>query len=345
MSVIAILGAGGWGTALAVMSCGCGAQVRLWSARERDLEDIRRDGEHKRLLPGVKVPAAVALTGDLAACVAGAEAVVLVVPSFAVRETAAKLRGLLRPGQIVVNAAKGLEEESLKRLSQVIAEELPGSPVVILSGPSHAEEVSRGIPTAVVAASASREAAERVQDLLMNPALRIYVNPDVVGVELGGAFKNVIALAAGICDGLGLGDNSKAALMTRGITEMARLGVALGGCAQTFAGLTGIGDLIVTCTSMHSRNRRAGILIGEGLAPQQAVERVGSTVEGYRTARAVYRLSREAGIEMPIVAECYRVLYEGKDPRRAVTELMQRQKKHELEEAWVPAPGWGRERS
>ncbi|MDR3645694.1 MAG: NAD(P)-dependent glycerol-3-phosphate dehydrogenase, partial [Clostridia bacterium] len=293
MPSVFILGAGGWGTALAVMCVKNGHSVALWSPFKEELEAILRDGENTKLLPGVPVPADIGLTGSLDG-VASADAVVLAVPSFAVRETARRLKGLLKPGSVVVNVAKGLEEDTLRRLSEAIAEELPGCRVAVLSGPSHAEEVSRGVPTAVVSASKSKHTALFVQQLFMTPSFRIYVNNDIVGVELGGALKNIIALAAGICDGLGLGDNTKAALMTRGITEMARLGVALGGSAQTFAGLAGIGDLIVTCTSMHSRNRRAGIFIGEGLSAKQAIEKVGMTVEGYRTTLAAYKLSQRA---------------------------------------------------
>ncbi len=339
MSKVAILGSGGWGTALAVMCSACGHDVSLWSPFQSELDTIKHDGENKKLLPGVVVPETINLTTD-AAVVKGADVVVFAVPSFAVRETAKRIAGLVTPEQIVVNVAKGLEEDSLKRLSQVIAEELPVQKIVVLSGPSHAEEVSRGIPTAIVAASASKEAANKVQDTFMGPNFRIYVNPDVVGVELGAALKNIIALAAGICDGLGLGDNTKAALMTRGITEMARLGVAMGGSAQTFAGLAGIGDLIVTCTSMHSRNRRAGIYIGEGLSVDKAIEKVGMTVEGYKTTHAAYCLSQKSGVEMPIVDECYRVLYEGKNPREAIKDLMQRAKKHEIEDAWMSGTNW-----
>lgn len=335
MSRIAVFGAGGWGTALSVMCCTCGHEVSLWSPFEKEIEALRADGENKRLLPGVLVPKEIRLTTDVSSG-KGADLIVFAVPSFAVRETAKRLSGVLLPGQVLVNVAKGLEEDSLKRLSQVIGEELPKARAVVLSGPSHAEEVSRGVPTAVVAASASGEAASAVQETFMNPNFRIYVNSDVVGVELGAALKNVIALAAGICDGLKLGDNTKAALMTRGITEMARLGVAMGGAAQTFAGLTGIGDLIVTCTSMHSRNRRAGIFIGQGLKPEEAIEKVGMVVEGYKTTHAAYRLSKEAGVEMPIVNECYEVLYGGKDPMNAIKDLMQRKKKHEIEDLWVP---------
>lgn len=329
-----ICGAGGWGTALAVMCFGQGNRVTLWSPFEKDLAAVRDDGENRRLLPGVAVPPEIRLTSDLSGA-RQADLIILAVPSFAVRETAAKLKDIAPEGAVVVNVAKGIEEGTLLRLSEVIAQELPYVKVVALSGPSHAEEVSRGVPTALVAASVSKEAAVYAQDTLMNKDFRIYANPDIVGVELGGALKNVIALAAGVCDGLGLGDNTAAALMTRGITEMARLGVRLGASSQTFAGLSGIGDLIVTCTSRHSRNRRAGIFIGEGMSAQDAVAKVGMTVEGYWTTRAAYRLSLRAGVEMPIVGECYRVLFEGKDPKQAIRDLMGRSKKHETEQTWM----------
>lgn len=339
MSSVTILGSGGWGTALAIMCSKYGHKVRLWSAFPEELDKIRQDGENTKLLPGVPVPKDIELTGDICS-VKEADIIVFAVPSFAVRQTANRLSGHIKPGQVIVNVAKGIDEENLIRLSEVIEEQLPGAEIVALSGPSHAEEVSRGQPTTVVAASKSKHAALLVQDCFMNPTFRIYVNPDIIGVELGGALKNVIALAAGICDGLGLGDNTKAALMTRGITEMARLGVALGGSAQTLAGLTGIGDLIVTCTSMHSRNRRAGIFIGQGLKPSEAIQKVGMTVEGYNTTRAAYLLAQKAGIEMPIVEQCYHVLFENKDPNTAVMELMQRQKRHEIEDSWIKGMKW-----
>jgi glycerol-3-phosphate dehydrogenase (NAD(P)+) len=335
MSKIAVFGSGGWGTALAIMCCANGHEVSLWSPFEAELEAIRRDGENKKLLPGVKVPSNINLTTDINIA-ADADFIVFAVPSFAVRATAKKLAGIVKPEQIIVNVAKGLEEDSLKRLSQVLGEELPQAHIVVLSGPSHAEEVSRGVPTTVVAASSHKEAAVAVQEVFMNPNFRIYISYDVVGVELGAALKNVIALAAGICDGLKLGDNTKAALMTRGIHEMARLGIASGGESATFAGLSGIGDLIVTCTSVHSRNRRAGVYIGEGIPALEAIEKVGMIVEGYKTTHAAYCLSKEAGVEMPIVNECYHVLFEGKDPCQAIKDLMQRKMKHEIEDLFIP---------
>jgi glycerol-3-phosphate dehydrogenase (NAD(P)+) len=333
MSNISILGAG-WGTAIAIMCVNNGHNVSLWSPFTEEIETIRRDGEHKKLLPGVKVPTQINLTNDISN-VKNADVVVFATPSFAIRQTAKLIKDYIRTSTVITCVAKGLEENSLKRLSEVIEEELPNNKVVVLSGPSHAEEVSRGVPTTVVAASRDIDSALFVQDTFMNPKFRIYSNPDIIGVELGGALKNSIALAAGVCDGLKLGDNTKAALMTRGIAEMARLGVAMGGSLQTFAGLSGIGDLIVTCTSMHSRNRRAGIFIGEGMTAKQAIDAVGMTVEGYRTTHAAFELSRKMNVEMPIVTECYKVLFEDKKPDIAIADLMGREKKHENEDQWL----------
>ena len=326
MADIAVIGAGGWGTALAVMADKYGNRVSLWSPFEEEVTAIRRHDEHKKLLPGVAVPPSIRLKK--------ADLVVLAVPSFAVRKTAARLADVIRPGTIIANAGKGLEDTTLKRFSQVIAEAVPAARVAVLSGPSHAEEVARGVPTTVVSASEDVATAEEVQERLMNPSFRIYVNQDVTGVELGGALKNVIALAAGVVDGLDMGDNTKAALMTRGLAEMARLGVALGAHTDTFAGLAGMGDLIVTCGSMHSRNRRAGILIGQGIPPEDAVRTVG-TVEGYLAARAAWSLAQQAGVDMPITEQCYRVCYEGQSPKAALYALMGRPKKHESETGWM----------
>lgn len=330
---IAVLGTGGWGTALAVMADRYGGKVTLWSPFVDDITYIRRYDENKKLLPGVAVPPSIRLTTDLS-CAADADLVIFAVPSFAIRETAEKLAPVLKSGALLVNAGKGLEARTHRRFSEVLAEVLPSARIVVLSGPSHAEEVARDVPTSVISASKDVEAAERVQELLMNPRFRIYVNADVTGVELGGALKNVIALAAGICDGLEVGDNTKAALMTRGLTEMARLGTALGARTETFAGLSGMGDLIVTCGSMHSRNRRAGILIGQGHPPEEAVRLVG-TVEGYHAALAGWELSRSAHVEMPITEQCYRICYEGQSADGAIQSLMERPKRHEMERLWA----------
>ncbi len=329
MANIAVFGAGGWGTALAVMSNRHGHTVKLWSPFEEEIASIRRHGQHRKLLPDIAVDPSICLTCD-AAVAAEADLVILAVPSFAIADTAARLRPYLKPGAVVANAGKGLEEKTYRRFTEVIAEALPGIRAVALSGPSHAEEVGRGIPTVVVSASQDLEAATYVQDLLMNPAFRIYTVQDVIGVELGGALKNVIALAAGICDGYGMGDNTKAALMTRGLTEIARLGVKMGADPATFFGLSGMGDLIVTCGSMHSRNRRAGMLIGEGIPPAEAVKRIG-TVEGYLVAGTAHELAQKMGVDMPIAEACYRICYENYPLSEAVQALMTRPGKHEQE--------------
>ena len=334
MAKISVLGAGGFGIALSVMCNRMGHSVTMWSAFPAEIAAIVRDGQNLRLLPKVKIPKEIRLTGELSDVV-GSDLVILAVPSFAIRETGQKLAPLLPEGALIVSVAKGLEVKTHNRLSEVLEQELPGRRIVVLSGPSHAEEVATGIPTTVVVASGDREAAETVQDLLMNPTLRLYVSDDLKGVEFGGALKNVIALAAGVCDGLRLGDNAKAALMTRGITEIARLGVAMGAQRDTFGGLSGVGDLIVTCTSEHSRNHRAGVFIGQGNTARQALEKVGMTVEGYLATKAAYELAQGAGVTMPIVTECYRVLYEEKSPRDAISDLMGRPRRHESETIWL----------
>jgi len=333
MAVITVLGSGGWGTALALMAHREGHTVNLWSPFQEEVDEIRRHGEHKKLLPGVPVPPTMTLTTDMA-CAAGSDAVIMAVPSFAVGSTAQKLRGVIADGTLIVNVSKGLEDNTHRRFTQVIADAIPTARVVALTGPSHAEEVARGVPTSIVCASEDIGAAEEAQELLMNSRFRIYVTDDVIGAELGGALKNVIALAAGICDGLSMGDNAKAALMTRGLAEVARLGTALGARAETFAGLSGMGDLIVTCGSMHSRNRRAGMLIGGGKSPAQAVEEVG-TVEGYFAAAAAYSLARSMGVDMPITEQCYRICYENSKPTEALSALMERPMRHETEALWL----------
>ena len=331
---IAVLGSGGWGTALALVLLENGHDVTLWSYTEEESRVLRETRENP-MLKGVPLPEAMALTSDMA-CIKECKVVILATPSFAIRTTARAVNPLLDEGAVLVCVSKGIEKDTSLTLTDVIEEETGGGyPVVALCGPSHAEEVGRGVPTTVVSASRSREAAELVQDLFMNRRFRVYASGDVVGVELGAALKNVIALCAGISDGMGFGDNTKAALMTRGLTEIARLGVALGGRQETFAGLSGVGDLIVTCTSMHSRNRRAGILIGRGMDPEQAVKQIGAVVEGYYAAVTARALAQKTGVEMPITEAAYQVLYNGKDPRVAITELMTRAKKHELEDSWV----------
>ena len=331
---VAVIGSGGWGTALAMLLLENGNDVTLWSYAEEESKVLRETGENP-MLKGVPLPKELKLTTDLD-CVAGCGVVVLATPSFAVRSTARQMAPHLTAGTVVVSVSKGIEKETSTTLTEAIHEELgPDYPVVALSGPSHAEEVGRGVPTAVVSASKDQKAAELVQDLFMSPRFRVYASDDVTGVELAAALKNVIALCAGCCDGMGCGDNTKAALMTRGLTEIARLGVAMGGRKETFAGLAGVGDLIVTCTSMHSRNRRCGILIGKGMEPAQAVKEIGAVVEGYYAAANAKTLADKLGVEMPIAAAAYEVLYHGKDPKVVLQELMTREKKHEIEDSWV----------
>lgn len=334
MAKMTILGAGGFGTSLAVTLHKYGHEVVLWSAYEEELTAIHRHGENKRLLPGIMVDQSIAMTTD-PACVAGADLVLFAVPSFAVRQVCGQVKAHLASNQILANVGKGFEESTGKRLSQVMAEECPDNPIVAVSGPSHAEEIARGVPTTLVASCVDHSVAEQVQDLLGNTNLRVYINDDVVGVEIGGALKNIIAVCAGICDGLELGDNSKAALMTRGIAEISRLGVAMGAKVGTFAGLTGFGDLIVTCTSMHSRNRRAGILIGQGLSADEAIARVGMTVEGCMACRAAYKLAKQYDVDMPIVQQLHAILTENKDIKLALGDLMNRPQKHEVEDIWM----------
>lgn len=334
MAKVWIMGAGGFGVALAVMCAGNGHQVTAYSPFQQEIETLLRDGEHKKLLPGVKLPANLALTWELPDTVK-TDLVIVATPSFAVRTACQSLAGKLDRKTIVSCVAKGFDKDTLETMTDVMADELPNNPIVAISGPSHAEEVGRGVPTTVVAASRSRTAAEFVQDTLMCPTLRIYVNDDVIGVELGGALKNVIALAAGVADGLKIGDNAVAALMTRGITEIARLGVAMGAQAETFAGLSGIGDLIVTCTSMHSRNHRAGILIGQGKTAEEAVKAIGMTVEGYTATECAHKLAKKYNVVMPIMEQVYEVLYHGKKPQDAIHDLMERPKRHESEYIWL----------
>ena len=330
---ITVLGSGGWGTALALLLLENGHEVTLWSYTEEESRVLRETRENP-MLKGVPLPETMGLTTDMGA-VKGCGAVVMATPSFAVRATAAKLKQLADPGTIVISVSKGIEKDTSLRLSQVIEEELQGHcPVVVLSGPSHAEEVGRHIPTGVVAAADRLADAELVQDLFMNKRFRVYTSDDRIGTEICAALKNVIALCAGCTDGMGCGDNTKALLMTRGLAEMARLGVALGGRKDTFTGLAGVGDLIVTCTSMHSRNRRCGILIGQGRPVAQALEEIGAVVEGYYAAANARTLAQKAGVEMPISQAAYEVLYEGRDPKLVVTDLMGRAKRSELEESW-----------
>lgn len=331
MAKISVLGCGGWGSAVAIMLAGNGHEVSLWSKFPEEIELLKKDREHKKLLPGIIFPESVQLTTALD-CLNESEFIVMAVPSFAVRSVCELLVGKIPAHAVVVNIAKGLEQGTLYRLSQVIEEVLKPKRFAVMCGPSHAEEVARSVPTANVVSSKDIEVAQLVQDTFMNSRFRIYTSDDMAGAEFGAALKNVIALCAGICDGMGYGDNTKAALMTRGIAEMARLGVAFGAKLETFNGLTGIGDLIVTCTSMHSRNRRAGIFIGQGKSVEEALKEVNMVVEGYTTTKAAFELAKKANVELPITNEAYQVLYNGKDPRKAIDDLMTRKKKHEVEE-------------
>ncbi len=324
---ITVLGSGGWGTALAILSNDCSHKTVIWGKFPSEIENIKKTGENP-LLKGVKLPSEIALTSDCED-IKGSDIVIIATPSFAVKETAEMLKNYISENTIVVSVAKGFEKTTLKRFSQIIKESLPNNPVVALSGPSHAEEVGRKIPTSIVSASEDVNAATTVQNALSNDYFRIYTNTDVIGVETGAALKNIIAVAAGIIVGLKLGDNTIAALITRGIHEMSKLGVALGAKAQTFAGLSGIGDLVVTCTSAHSRNRSFGKLVGEGEDVASAKEKVG-TVEGYFACAAAKKLSEKYGVEMPIVNECYKVLYENMNVKETVKNLMTRDKKQEI---------------
>lgn len=327
---IMVAGSGGWGTALALLLLKNGHEVTLWSYCREESERLAQTLENP-FLPGVALPKELCFTSD-AAQAREQEMVVFATPSFAVRSTAKTFAPHLPEKVILVSVTKGIEDGTGCRMSELIAQET-GKTVVALSGPSHAEEVSRGIPTGIVAACADQHLAEQVQAAFMCERLRVYTCPDIVGVELGAAHKNVIALCAGVCDGMGYGDNTKALLMTRGLAEVARLGMALGAKRETFAGLAGVGDLIVTCTSMHSRNRRAGILIGQGHGAQEAMQEVGAVVEGYYAAKAAHMLAQKHGVEMPITEAAYRVLYENCDPREEIDRLMLRQKTSEVEGA------------
>ena len=330
MAKITILGAGGFGVSLAIAAFQNGHTVTVWDISQQIVDAILRDGEHKTKLPGVKIPKGIGFTTD-PVCLEHSDMVVFVVPSLYIRSVAQRVKPYLDENVILVNASKGLEEKTFLTMSQVIQSEYPDNAVGVITGPSHAEEVGRGVPTTVVAASKNEAAAVQIQETFSSHTLRIYINTDPVGCEIGGALKNIIALAAGICDGLHCGDNTKAALMTRGIHEITNLGVKMGGRAETFGGLSGIGDLIVTCCSMHSRNRRAGILIGEGTSPEDAVKQVG-TVEGYYCCHAAWELAQQHGVSMPITEQLYHILFDGAEPQQALNNLMNRPKKHEYEE-------------
>lgn len=326
MAKITILGSGGWGMALAISAYNCRNDVTLWSPFKEEVDLLLEKRTNEKLLRGVVLPLGIKITTDLSV-VEGDAITIIATPSTAVRSVAKQLAAYNNIG-IVVNVSKGFERGSLKFLTEVISEELPNVKVVALSGPSHAEEVARGIPTSIVATSTSLAAAQAVQNIMSGSCLRVYTSTDLIGVELGGALKNVIAIAAGCCDGLGLGDNTKAALITRGLSEMTRLGVCMGAKEYTFSGLTGIGDLVVTCTSRHSRNNRFGYMVGSGMDIQTALSTVG-TVEGYHAAEMAYQLSQGFGLELPIINECYALLYKGKSVSDVVTTLMNRPQKSE----------------
>ena len=328
MAAITVLGAGGWGIAFGIMCRRSGNAVTLWTPFDNERELLLREREHTALLEGVKIPMDIEITSDLSS-VTEADFVVIAVPSSAVNETACRIKGMIKENAVVICLSKGLDGERFMLMHEVIREQLPDCRLCVVSGPSHAEEVARDLPTAVVAASEDEEVAKLVQRQVSCDTFRIYTTTDVVGVETAGAIKNVVALVAGVLDGMGYEDNTKAALMTRGMKEISDLGVAMGGKKTTFLGLAGFGDLIVTCTSMHSRNRRAGILIGKGCSAEETLKKIGMTVEGYATTKAAYNFAREKNVEMPIVTEMYRVLYEGKSPRDALTDLLNRPMKAE----------------
>lgn len=329
MAKTGVIGAGSWGIALAKLLHDNGHEVTVWSILPDEIEMLKKNHEHLDKLPGVKLPEDMEFTTDLNEAAEGKDVLVLAVPSPFIRNTAHSLKEVVADNQIIVNVAKGIEEATLMTLSQVIEEEVPQARVAVLSGPSHAEEVGRGLPTTIVVGSKDKETAEYLQNIFMNQVFRVYISPDVCGIELGAALKNVVALAAGIADGLGYGDNTKAALITRGIAEIARLGVAMGGKPETFSGLSGIGDLIVTCASKHSRNRKAGVLVGQGKTMEEAMAEVKMVVEGVYSAKAANRLALKYQVSMPIIEQVNAVLFENKPAAEAVKDLMLRDKKLE----------------
>lgn len=329
MAKTGVIGAGSWGTALATVLHKNGHEVTVWSVIEAEITMLREKREHEDKLPGVSLPEDMIFTTDLKETVCGKDYLILAVPSVFTRSTAKNMAPYVKEGQVIVCVAKGIEENSLMTLSDIVAEEIPAAKVAVMCGPSHAEEVGIGLPTTVVAGANERAVAEGVQDLFMNEVFRVYTSPDVLGMELGGALKNVIALAAGMADGLGYGDNTKAALITRGISEIGRLALKMGANYETLSGLTGIGDLIVTCESKHSRNRKAGMLIGQGYQMQEAMDEVRMVVEGVYSAKAAMALAAKYGVDMPITGAVNEVLFEGKTAKDAVRELMLRDRRTE----------------
>ncbi|WP_054740502.1 NAD(P)H-dependent glycerol-3-phosphate dehydrogenase [Cellulosilyticum ruminicola] len=328
MKKITVIGAGGWGLALGLLLNEQGNHITFWCYDEKEKNDILQHRENKRCLPGIKIPLEITFTTDMQQALNDADVAIVAVPSKAIRSTAKMMQPFIPAKTIVVNVSKGIEDETLMRLSQVLEDVLPND-VVVLSGPSHAEEVARHVPTTVVVSSNNMESAAKIQDLFMNKYFRVYTNEDLVGIELGGALKNVIALAAGIVEGIGYGDNTMAALITRGITEISRLGIAMGGKPSTFAGLTGIGDLIVTCTSGHSRNRRAGELLGQGFTIEEAMEKVNMVVEGVPTTKGGYALMKKYNVDMPILSAIYAALFDKVPVAETIDTLMMRDKKDE----------------
>ena len=329
MAKVSIIGAGSWGLGLAILLNNNGHGVKVWSVFPEEIEELKVTRENKKCLPGVKIPETIEFTADTEYAVTTADVIVMAVASPYTRSTSKIIAPFVKKGQYIVNVGKGIEEDSLLTLCQIIEEEIPNVTVAVLSGPSHAEEVGRGIPTTCVIGTHKKKDAEYLQNIFMSDVFRVYTSPDMLGICIGGALKNVIALAAGIADGLGYGDNTKAALITRGIAEIARLGIAMGADAITFTGLSGIGDLIVTCASMHSRNRRAGILIGKGYTKDEAMKEVQMVVEGVFSAKAALQLAKKYNVEMPIVEQVNEVLFDDKSPAYAVRELMLRDKKIE----------------
>lgn len=325
MAKVGVLGAGSWGTALALLLNGNGHDVTIWSIDPKEVEMLQKEREQKSKLPGVKLPETISITNDLEEGMRDKDILVLAVPSVFTRATAKSMKPYIRFGQIVVDVAKGIEESTLMTLSEQIKEELPEADVAVLSGPSHAEEVGRGLPTMCVVGATSEKTAQYLQDAFRSEVFRVYISSDILGIELGGSLKNVIALAAGMADGLGYGDNTKAALITRGVAEITRLGVTMGGKAETFAGLTGIGDLIVTCASVHSRNRKAGYLMGQGKTMKEAMDEVQMVVEGVYSAKAAMGLAKKYGVSMPIIEQVNAILFENKSAAEAVNELMMRE--------------------
>ncbi len=331
---VAVLGAGSWGTALAVHLACKGENVRLWEVSEELAQALSKKRENEKFLPSIGIPETVFISSSIEAVISKSEVIVLAVPSHVMREVVRKVAGIKKKVRFV-SAAKGVEDGSLKRMSEVIKEELPESTVCALSGPSHAEEVSRNIPTTVVASSEDDGFARDVVRLFITQAFRVYTNPDLVGVELGGALKNIVAIAAGISDGLGFGDNTKAALLTRGLAEITRLGVAMGANPMTFAGLSGMGDLVTTCISRHSRNRKLGELIAQGKRVEEALSLVGQVAEGLRTAKCAHKLAEMYKVDVPITKQVYAVLFNGKDVRSAARDLMLRAPRAEVEEEFL----------